>query len=55
MNTVREELLREIKRLRKEIALQPYGSMRIESLTIELVLVYTQYVDLIEGPQAKAA
>ncbi len=48
----REQMVEEIKRLRREIALQPYGSMRIESLTIELVIVYTQYVELMEAKQA---
>ncbi len=39
-----KELLLEIDRLHREIALQEYGSMRIETLTLELLGVHDLYV-----------
>lgn len=49
----RQEILTEIKRLHREIALQPFGEPKIEHLQTQLILMYTEYVKLIEGKREK--
>lgn len=51
----RQEILTEIRKLKREIALQPFGSPKIEALTMSLILAYDEYVKLIESNKQKQA